>query len=127
MVATVLLFTSPACADEASYSSVVKERDSVLAEILSIREGNRASGTADEESIAAAQFTLYSFRRDVATATSEKIKNQELIVRIFEKKLANVEAMTKAGLGGKSVLLEAKAPLLEARQRLEELRLNKKG
>jgi len=127
IAATVLMFTSSARADEASYSTVVKERDSVLSEILAVRESRRSTGTADEESIAAAQLTLYSFRRDVATATSEKIKNQELIVRIFEKKLESVEVMTKAGLGGKIAILEAKAPLLEARQRLEELRLKGKA
>jgi len=126
LAATVLLLTSSARADEAAYAAVIKERDQVLSEILSARESRRATGTADEESIAAAQLALYSFRRDAATATGEQIKQQELIVRLFEKKLEITQAKTKAGLVGNIEVLEARAPLLEARQRLEELRLKEK-
>ena len=110
-------------ADATSYAQVIKERDSVLSQILADRESRRASGTADEDAIAAAQLALYSFRRDVATAAGEKIENQELIVRIHEKKLEVVKARFSAGIVGKIQVLEATAPLLEAKQVLEELHL----
>ena len=78
---------------------------------------------ADEEAIATAQLALYSFRRDAAATISEKIKNQELIVRVFEKKLEYVKANMKSGVGSSIGVLEATAPFLEAKQMLEELRL----
>ena len=113
-------------ADATSYAQVIKERDSVLSQILAEREGKRPSGLADDEAIAAAQLALYSFRRDVAATTTEKIQNQELIVRIYEKKRGLVKARFSAGLVGRIQVLEATAPLLEAKQVLEELQLNEK-
>ena len=111
-------------ADETLRAKIVKERDGVLSQILAEREGRRPTGTADEEAIAAAQLALYSFRRDIATSSVEKIKNQELIVRIYEKKLELAKAKFSTGLSGNIQVLEATVPLLEAKQLLEEIRLN---
>ena len=115
-------------ADATSYAQILKERDSVLSQILADRESRRSSGTADEDAISAAQLALYSFRRDTAATTAEKIKNQELIIRVHEKKLEFVKAEKRAGTAAGIQVLEATAPLLEAKQVLEELRLtDKKG
>jgi len=69
---------------------------------------------------------LYSFRRDVASTLVEKIKNQELIVRLFEENLKLIVFKREAGLAGGIQILEAKAALLEAKQTLEELRMGAK-
>jgi hypothetical protein len=122
-VAAFMLAALSSSADATSYAQVIRERDSVLSQILADRESRRASGTADEDAIAAAQLALYSFRRDVATATGEKIKNQELIVRLHEKKQEIVKARFSTGIVGKIEVLEATDSLLEAKQVLEELHL----
>jgi hypothetical protein len=128
MVAAFMLATITSRADSSTYAQVIKERDDVLSQILAEREGKRLSGLPDEEAIAAAQLALYSFRRDSATVTGEKIKNQGLIIRIYDKKLELEKAKFSAGLAGRIQVLEATAPLLEAKQVLEELRLiEKKG
>jgi len=113
-------------ADESSYAAIVKERDSVLSQILAGRLSRRAVGLADEAAITAARIALYSFRRDVATATEEKIKKQTLIIEIFEGKLEDVKSKVVIGVAGSNDVLEAKLSYLEARQLLEELRLKKK-
>ena len=125
IAAALSLFTLTLRADEASYAAVVKERDAVLSQILAGRESRRASGIYDEEAIASAQIALYSFRRDVAPATADKIKNQDLIVQIFAKKLEAVKARRKTGVISDTDVLEANALLLEAKQLSEELRLKK--
>jgi hypothetical protein len=113
-------------ASTSSYAQITAERDSVLSEIVAYHERQRSSGTANEELIAAAQLKLYSFRRDVASTLVEKIKNQELIVRLFEENLKLIVFKREAGLAGGIQILEAKAALLEAKQTLEELRMGEK-
>jgi len=112
-------------ADEASYTSILKERETVLSQILAYHEGKRPAGLADEEAIATAQTSLYSFRRDIATTTAEKIKNQDLIVQILARKLEATQVRRHTGVAGDIEILEARALLLEAKQVSEELRLKK--
>ena len=126
LIAALLVSALPIQAEESSYTEVVKERDSVLSQILTEREGRRPTGMADEAAIASARLALYAFRRDVATTTGEKIRNQEQIVQVFELKLAHAQSVMSAGLGETLSVLEAKAPLLEAKQLLAELRLKVK-
>lgn len=125
-VAALLFSASSGFGDQASYAAVVKERDGVLSEILALREGRRSSGTADENAIAAAQWALYSFRRDTATTTAAKITNQELILQIMARKVETVRAHQRTGTGSAMELLEARASFLEAQQTLEELKLGGK-
>ncbi len=126
MFAASLLAAISARADAAAYAQVVKERDAVLSQILAEREGRRSTGLGDEEAIAQAQLALYAFRRDVAATTAEKINQQERIVRIHEQKLERVKARRRSGVVAEIDVLEATAPLLEARQALEALRLGDK-
>ena len=126
LVVTVLSAALSVRADAASHAEIVKERDSVLSQILAEREARRPTGMANEDDIAAAQIALYSFRRDVAATNAEKIKNQELIAAIFEKKLEYTKAKMHAGMGSKIEILEATDACLEAKQVLEELRLDEK-
>jgi outer membrane protein TolC len=126
LVVTVLSAALSVRADAASHAEIVKERDSVLSQILAECEARRPTGTANEDDIAAAQIALYSFRRDVAATTTEKIKNQELIAAIHEKKLEYMKAKMHIGLVSKIQVLEATNSSLEAKQVLEELRLNEK-
>jgi hypothetical protein len=125
-IAVFVLLALSSRADRASYAQVIKERDAVLSKILAMREATRSSGLADEEGIASAQLALYSFRRDVASTTAEKIKNQELIVKVRERKLEEMKARVSIGVGDNTDVLVATDSLLQAKQVLEELRSNGK-
>lgn len=128
LFATSLLFTSLARADEASYAKILKERDAVLSQILTAREAHVAIGGGDEEAVASARLALYSFRRDTAPSKTEKLKQQELIVAFYEKKLASAQSRKASGLVGSEELLLAADSLLQAQQAREELQLEvKKG
>jgi hypothetical protein len=123
---TFVLCALSSRADKSSYAQVIKERDAVLSQIVAAREASRSAGIADEEAIRSAQLTLYSFRRDVASTPTEKIKNQELIVKLCEKKLAEMKARASAGTGDIIDGLVATDCFLQAKQVLEELQLNEK-
>lgn len=123
IIATLLSSVWSSHADEASYAKIVKERDRVLSQILAHRESKRSVGLGDEEAIAKAQLALFSFRRAVAPTISGKIKIQESIVAVFEKKLKHVNAKMKSGAATGLEVLEATDLVLEAKQKLEELRL----
>ena len=114
-------------ADTTSYAQLLKERDTVLSQILAYRESGRSVGLSDDEAISAAQSALYSFRRDVASSTAEKIKNQELLVQLCEKRLAAVKVNVNSGIGSNLNVLVGTDSLLQAKQILEELKLNGKG
>jgi len=126
IVAAFMLAAMSSRADAISYAQILKERDSVLSQILAQRESRRSAGLADEDAIAAAKLALYSFRRDVAATTAERVKNQELIIRVHERKLEYVKAQMHTGLATGIDVLAATASLLEAKQVWEELHLNEK-
>jgi hypothetical protein len=95
----------------------------VLSEILAGRESRFATGVTGEESVLSARLALWSFRRDSAPAVAEKVRSQELIVGVWEKRLAVVESQAKAGVGEHEAVLLATDSLLQAQQLLAELRL----
>lgn len=114
---------TPARADEADYARILKERDAVLSELVTLRETGHATGIYDEKALFSARLALWSFRRDAATSEAEKVKHQETIVGLHEKELAALKARAASGVVGReSVLLETDS-LLQAQQALEVLRL----
>ncbi len=122
------LFASLARADEAAYAKILKERDSVLSQIVAQREGQFAVGTTDDEALLAARLALCAFRRDTAPSKAEKIKQQELIVAVWQKKLASLKSRAATGVVGHEDVLLATDSLLQAQQLFEELQFDaKKG
>ena len=121
------LFASLVRADEASYAKVLKERETVLSQILAAREVHFTTGGLDEEAVSSARLALWSFRRDTAPSTAEKIKEQELIVAVYEKKLATLKSRSATGVVGREDVLLATDSLLQAQQKLEELKLKDKN
>lgn len=126
LLALSSLFVSLGRADELTYSKILKERDSVLSQIVAQREGTFASGTTSDEALVAARLALWSFRRDTTRSNAEKIKQQELIVAVFQTRLATQKSRVKAGIAGAEDVLLATDSLLEAQQLFEELQLNAK-
>ena len=127
LLAVSSLFASLVRADEASYAKVLKERETVLSQILAAREVHFTTGGLDEEAVSSARLALWSFRRDTAPSTAEKIKEQELIVAVYEKKLATLKSRSATGVVGREDVLLATDSLLQAQQKLEELKLKDKN
>jgi hypothetical protein len=122
IIAAFLLAALSSRADATSYAQILKERDDVLSRILADRESHYSVGAVNEEAVSAAQLALYVFRRD----TAAKIKNQELIIQLYEKKLAEAKARMSTGIGANIQILEATDLVLQAKQVLEELKLSEK-
>ena len=124
LLAASLLFVVFARADDAAapYAQILKKRDAALSQILAFRESRYATGAYGEESVLSARLALWSFRRDIATSSAEKIRQQELIVSVWEKRLAVVESQFKSGLTDREAVLLATDSLLQVQQLLEELR-----
>jgi hypothetical protein len=121
--AATSLFASLAVADETAYAKILKERDAVLSKILSDREARLATGGISEEAVPEARLALYVFRRDTAPTKAEKLKQQDLIVAVYEKKLAMLNSRAAAGIIGPEELLLARDSLLQAQQLREEFQL----
>ncbi len=95
----------------------------MLAQIVSQEEGRVASGVGDEGAVLAAKLALFSFRRDVAiTKEEEELKQQMLIVEMYEQKLAVVKAHAATGVAGSVDVLRATDAVLAAKQLLEEIK-----
>ncbi|MEO6003791.1 MAG: hypothetical protein ABIZ04_09950 [Opitutus sp.] len=124
LLAASLLFVSFARADETSYANVLKERDAVLSNILTMREAHFAVGGYDEEAVSSARLALWYFRRDTASTKAEKLKQQELIVAFYEKKLVALQSRVASGLVGSEEVLLATDAHLQAQQLHEEFRLD---
>lgn len=118
------LVASNTFADEALRTKIIKERDTILSQILTERESGVATGLVDENAVLSARLALFSFRRDTASSKVEKVKQQELIVSIYQKKLATLKGRVEAGVGGREDVLLATDSLLQAQQMLEELKLD---
>lgn len=127
LLAVLSLFGVSAPADEAAYARILKERDAVLSQIVTDQEARFASGIVSDEALQSARLALWSFRRDTAASPADKIKQQELIVGLQEKKLALVKQRARAGTSGREDVLLATDALLQAQQTLEELRLPPKN
>ncbi|MFO1449839.1 MAG: hypothetical protein U1F61_16900 [Opitutaceae bacterium] len=120
--------------DGPTYAQIVLDRESLLKEILAVRERQaqlslergQDSWLADDKARIAAQLALYSFRRDVAATAAEQLVVQEQVVAVYEKALQDTLSRMDSRLATYVEVLEAKAPLLAARQLLEELRMKAK-
>lgn len=121
LISVSALLTSFACADETNHAKILKERDAVLSQILAAREARLSTGIGDDEAVLSARLALYTFRRDSASSQSEKHKQQELIVALWQKKLAGLKSRMATGLIGQDDVLLATDSLLQAQQLLEEL------
>jgi len=128
LLAASSLFAPIARADETTYAMILKERDAVLTRILTEREARIATGIGDDEAVSSARLALCTFRRDIAPLKAEKIKQQELIVAVWQKRLASLKSRATTGVVGPEDVLLATDSLLQAQQLLEELQLDaKKG
>lgn len=126
LLAAALLFASLSRADETAHAKILKERDAVLSQILAEREGRVSSGLVDEDAVLSARLALLTFRRDTAQSKADKIKQQELIVAIYPKKIATLKARFEAGVTGHEEVLLATDAQLQAQQILEELKADEK-
>jgi hypothetical protein len=127
LLALGLPWFPPARADEAARARILKQREAVLAEILTGREQRFTLGAGDEESVRSARLALWSFRRDTAPSVAERIRQQKLIVGLWEKKLSALENRLVTGLAEREDILLATDSLLQAQVLLEELNAREKG
>ena len=109
-------------ADSSVLTAILKERDDTLVKILDFQKAYEKTGIVLTEAVFIAEVALYSFRREAATSTAEKIKNQTLIVAIHDRKEAALKAKLAAGVAGPMEILQAKNEQLQARQLLETLK-----
>ena len=130
ILSALVLVAQTIRADESTLASIqkerdaiLKERDAILSELVKMQEVRHASGPATMADIDSARLVLWIFRRDTAKTNAEKIKQQELIVPIYERRLELVKAQRKVGVASLDSLLAATDELLQARQTLEELKL----
>ena len=127
LIAASLSFVSIGRADDSAYVQVIKKREAVLSEILSVREAKFAAGACDEAAVFSARLALLTFRRNVAPTVAGKISQQEVIEHILAEELAVLERQSTGGTGDREGLLVAREALLQADQLLEELRLQLKN
>jgi len=124
LLVLVLLAAPNARADETALASILKERDSILSKLVAEQEMRLAIGMLfDPAELDSARLALWTFRRDTAKTSDEKIKQQELIVTVYEKQLELVKARYTTGTATRGGILTATDALLQAKQTLEELRL----
>jgi hypothetical protein len=124
----LLMITVSLRADASAYAEIVKERDSVLSKIVAEVDARYYVGTADDDAVFSAKLALLSFRRDVAPTSSEKLKQQEQIIALQEKRLSALNARSHAGLANTLDVLRANDALLAAKQLLAEIQPDaKKG
>jgi hypothetical protein len=109
-------------ADTSAHAAIVKKREAVLSKIVADVESRHASGTADDNAVWTARLALYSFRRDAAQTTNEKLRHQEQIVALREEALGALKARAKAGTADPLDLLRATDAVLAAKQLLEALK-----
>ena len=126
LTALFSLFTFSARAEANALTQIVKERDAVLSEIVASYEAQFTAGMSDGEDLTSAQMALCAFRRDTALTVPDKIKQQELIVQVYDKKIATVKSRMSTGIATRLDLLTATNSLLLAKQTLEELKLSGK-
>lgn len=121
LVVVALLFATIGRGENSKYAQIVKDRDAVLSEILSAREARYRVGGGDEVAVLDARLALLTFRRDAAKDREGKLKQQGLIVEMYEKRVADLKVRAKSGTLSAEDLLLAKERLLEAMQTRESL------
>ena len=125
-ISLLLVLAATARGDATAYAQLLKERDAVLAKIVAHHEGKRAAGIVDDEAMFSAQLALYSFRRDSSELKEEKLRLQEQIVSLHEKRLLGVKARVQSGRSDPVEVLQATDSLLAAKQSLEAMRSTEK-
>ena len=120
-IALVCLPGSLVRGDAAAHDRLVKERDTVLSQILAQEESMQGVGARDADALFAAKLALCSFRRDVATSKEEKLKNQQTIIGLYERKLELAKSHAAAGVVGPLEVLRVTDALLAEKLILEEL------
>ncbi|PTY04289.1 hypothetical protein DB347_20565 [Opitutaceae bacterium EW11] len=116
-----LLFATLGRGENPRYAQIVRDRDAVLSEILAAREARYRVGGCDEQAVLSSRLALLTFRRDAAKNREEKLKQQGLIVEMYEKRVADLKVRAKSGTLSAEDLLLAKERLLEAMQTRESL------
>ena len=120
----VLVAAIAASAEEASSAvdEIVQKRDALLARILEVTKNQVKAGSASYGQVRDATVKLYAFRRDIAKTNPERIQWQERIVAA-EKESKDAAAKSLAlGLASPIDPLLAEEQLLEAEQKLLELK-----
>jgi len=117
----LLMFTPSLRAETPARAAIVKERDTVLSKIVADVESRYSAGTTDDEAVWTAKLSLLSFRRDVATTAGEKLKQQEQIVALQEKRLNAIKERANTGTSDSLAVLRATDALLAAKQMQAEL------
>jgi len=116
------LLTSAAFAETTSRAKLIAERDAILVQFVQDAESHYGLGTVTAEDVFQAKRTLFTFRRDYASTVEDKVTNQQLIIRLIEERVREVEARFTAGVSTTQNILREKDRLLEAQLQLEDLR-----
>src|SRR4051812_23847215 len=95
----LLTMISSLRADTAGYAAILKERDAVLSKIVTETENRLSSGAGDDEAVTFSKLALYTFRRDAASTSSQKIQIQKDIVLLQEMRLGKLKAQATSGIG----------------------------
>lgn len=122
----VLIVAIAASAQEASaVDEVVRKREALLAQILEVTKNQVKAGSASYGQVRDATVKLYSFRRDIAKTNPERIQWQERIVAAEKESKESAAKSLAMGLASPIDPLLAEEHLLEAEQKLLELKLQK--
>ena len=109
-------------------SLTTEQKEAALAAEVEEFEAQWKAGaiSSNDDEVLKAKLALYTFRRDAAGDVKEKIAQQEKIVQCLADKVKEQEAMYKAGAASDLDVRKAKVPLLDAQEKLEELKLKQK-
>jgi hypothetical protein len=122
-VGSALLNFAPSLwAETPAHAAIVKERETVLSQIVARVDSQRTVGLADNEALLSAKLALLAFRRDTAGTPAEKLRQQEQIVALHEEKLSFLQTRAQGGTSSQLDVLRATEALLAAKQLLEEMR-----
>jgi len=117
-----LFLASSSFADVTTRAKMIAQRDALLVQFVQDAESHYGVGTVTAEDVFQAKRTLLTFRRDYANTLEEKVANQQLIIKLFEERLREVEARFSVGVSTTQNVLREKDRLLEAQLQLEDLR-----
>jgi len=112
-----LLISVPAFAAD----DFVAERRQVLEKIVTLLENRHSIGLDDGSELISAKLSLFTFERDSAVKTHDRISWQQKIVKLQEEELTKLENKFSAGLVPDLELLRAKDRLLAARCELAKM------
>lgn len=121
LMLVLAMLVPSAQASSPEIAQIVRERDATLSQIVTALEERYQSGSVNMSAVFAARLALATFRRDVAPNPQEKRAQQEAIVALWEKQLANEKAREKAGIADPIEVLTVTAELLAAKQTLLEI------